>query len=171
MTHPTPGSHLTDSIHPPRCSLYSQKRHNPHRNARRGRETRFLNHLRKENFKVKSLSFTKFVLPVDPPTKFLHTSWDEKWTVPMLFQAPCDFQSDRRWSFFVIFDQSATATIYISFLDIDFSSSMHFAFIRKCACGAIIVRNVNGGTKSVLTFVCKKTSTCGSSFHQRFLSG
>ena len=136
MTHPTPGSHLTDSIHPPRCSLYSQKRHNPHRNARRGWETRFLNHLRKENSAAKTVSFTRFVLLADPPTDLWRSFWYAELAVPMLFQAPCDFQSDRRWSFFVIFDQSATATIYISFRNIDFSSSMHFAFIRKCACGA-----------------------------------
>ena len=54
----------------------------------------------------------------------------------MLFHSPCDFESDPGEDDFVIFDQSATATIYISFSDIDFSSSMHFAFIRKCACGA-----------------------------------
>ena len=136
MTHPTPGSHLTDSIHPPGCSLYSQKPHNLHRNARSGWETGFLNHLRKENYAVKTLSVTRFVLPVDPPTEFCRSFWDAELAVPILFHSPCDFQSDPGWLNFFIFDQSATATIYISFSDIDFSSSMHFAFIRKCACGA-----------------------------------
>ena len=60
----------------------------------------------------------------------------------MLFHSPCDFESDPGEDDFVIFDQSATATIYRSFSDIDFSSSMHFAFIRKCACGAIIIHDI-----------------------------